>query len=248
MRAVTDHRAGYGWSDPGTANQTGDDVVADLHALLANARLTPPYVLVGHSLVGLYVRSFTARYPDEAAGLVLVDSSHEQMLDRIRDGSATRPSRGARHDPRGEAWHRAASPASACKRPAGRAAARKPSAASLTMSSHPHRAVPAVVVAPSQIAQMRGMRDTMRVRSRECTSGRAATRGRRRPPSRRLTTHQCSRAIRPLWSELQDDLASRSTRSLHLTATQGGHFVHHDDPDTVLEAIRWVLAEASPLA
>ena len=73
------------------SQQTGDDVAADLHTLLVNADAAPPYVLVGHSLGGLYVRSFTAKYPHEVAGLVLVDSSHEQMFERVREelGDAT---------------------------------------------------------------------------------------------------------------------------------------------------------------
>jgi pimeloyl-ACP methyl ester carboxylesterase len=51
-----------------------------LHALLEKGGEQPPYLMVGHSLGGVYVRAFTAQYPDEVVGLVLVDSSHEKQV------------------------------------------------------------------------------------------------------------------------------------------------------------------------
>jgi pimeloyl-ACP methyl ester carboxylesterase len=59
-------------------------VVADLHALLRAAGVPGPYVLVGHSLGGLFVRLYASTYPDEVAGLVLVDSSHEDQFARLQ--------------------------------------------------------------------------------------------------------------------------------------------------------------------
>jgi pimeloyl-ACP methyl ester carboxylesterase len=68
-------RAGRGWSDPSGAAQDGERIATDLHTLLHNAQVPGPYVLAGHSFGGLYVRIFAARYPDEVAGLVLIDST-----------------------------------------------------------------------------------------------------------------------------------------------------------------------------
>ncbi|MDQ0093952.1 alpha/beta hydrolase [Paeniglutamicibacter psychrophenolicus] len=68
-------RAGLGWSEPAGSAEAGRQVAADLHALLHRANVPGPYVLAGHSFGGLYVLSFAARYPDEVAGLVLVDST-----------------------------------------------------------------------------------------------------------------------------------------------------------------------------
>ncbi len=65
-------RAGLGWSDPGPW-PTGKRMVEDLHALLGAAGIPPPYVLVGHSAGGLLTRLYTVRYPEQVAGLVLVD-------------------------------------------------------------------------------------------------------------------------------------------------------------------------------
>jgi pimeloyl-ACP methyl ester carboxylesterase len=68
-------RAGRGWSEPADAPQDGAALATDLHALLARAHIPGPYVLAGHSFGGLYTLAFAARYPDEVAGMVLLDSS-----------------------------------------------------------------------------------------------------------------------------------------------------------------------------
>ncbi|WP_161965896.1 alpha/beta fold hydrolase [Steroidobacter cummioxidans] len=76
-------RIGLGRSSKAERPRTSFDVAADLHALLAIERITPPYVLAGQSLGGMNAFAFANRYRDEVAGLVLVDSSHPQQLARI---------------------------------------------------------------------------------------------------------------------------------------------------------------------
>jgi pimeloyl-ACP methyl ester carboxylesterase len=71
-------------SDPAPTPRTGEDVVADLHALLMAADVPGPYVLVGHSLGGLYARLYASGFPDDVAGLVLVDSTHEDQFGRLK--------------------------------------------------------------------------------------------------------------------------------------------------------------------
>jgi pimeloyl-ACP methyl ester carboxylesterase len=68
-------RAGRGWSEPADAPQDGAQIAADLHTLLHRADVPGPFVLAGHSFGGLYSLTFAARYPDEVAGMVLVDST-----------------------------------------------------------------------------------------------------------------------------------------------------------------------------
>jgi pimeloyl-ACP methyl ester carboxylesterase len=68
-------RAGRGWSDPASSPQDAARITADLHTLLQRANEPGPYVLAGHSFGGLYALTFADRYPQDVAGLVLVDST-----------------------------------------------------------------------------------------------------------------------------------------------------------------------------
>jgi pimeloyl-ACP methyl ester carboxylesterase len=70
-------------SDPVPQPRTAESVVADLHALLQEAGVPGPYVLVGHSLGGLFVRLYAATYPNEVVGLVLVDAWYEGLQDQL---------------------------------------------------------------------------------------------------------------------------------------------------------------------
>jgi pimeloyl-ACP methyl ester carboxylesterase len=68
-------RAGRGWSDATDGPQDGAHIAADLHTLLERAQVPGPYVLAGHSFGGLYIQSFAAQFPDQVAGMVLLDST-----------------------------------------------------------------------------------------------------------------------------------------------------------------------------
>ncbi len=72
-RVVVYDRAGLGWSDPSPYPRDAHTMAQELHAMLTISRIPGPYILVGHSLGGPVARQFAAKYPDEVAGLVMVD-------------------------------------------------------------------------------------------------------------------------------------------------------------------------------
>lgn len=72
-RTICYDRAGLGWSDPGPMPRDARRIVKELRELLKRAEIRPPYVLVGHSFAGVTTRLFAAEFPDEVAGLVLID-------------------------------------------------------------------------------------------------------------------------------------------------------------------------------
>jgi len=79
VRVCSYDRAGLGKSEKaGSEVQSVDEIIDDLHTLLKAAGEKAPFILVGHSVGGLYTRRFVTRFPDEVAGLVFVDSSHEE--------------------------------------------------------------------------------------------------------------------------------------------------------------------------
>jgi pimeloyl-ACP methyl ester carboxylesterase len=73
-------RAGFGWSESDPKSPTLARTVRNLHTLLVNANIEGPYVLVGHSLGGVYVRQFAADYPDEVSGMMLLDEANPQQF------------------------------------------------------------------------------------------------------------------------------------------------------------------------
>ncbi len=76
------NRAGTGASASAETSvpRDGDTIIEELRRSLRDKGITPPYVLVGHSLGGLYMQLYARRYPQEVAGLVLVDSTHPEQL------------------------------------------------------------------------------------------------------------------------------------------------------------------------
>ena len=72
-RACTYDRAWLGWSDPTSEPRVTSRLVEELHSLLATAQIPAPYVLIGHSFGGLLVQAYAVAHPDQVAGLVLID-------------------------------------------------------------------------------------------------------------------------------------------------------------------------------
>jgi pimeloyl-ACP methyl ester carboxylesterase len=81
-------RAGVAWSEPGPKPRHARQIGLELKTLLENAQIPSPYLLVGHSYGGLYVRVFAAAYPDVVKGMVLLDAAHSDQWSRDPDGEA----------------------------------------------------------------------------------------------------------------------------------------------------------------
>jgi pimeloyl-ACP methyl ester carboxylesterase len=76
-------RAGFGWSDLQSGPQDADSISDQLHQLVGAAAVQRPFVLVGHSISGLYLRSYASHYPSDLVGMVFVDGATPLQDDRI---------------------------------------------------------------------------------------------------------------------------------------------------------------------
>src|SRR5262249_44741718 len=93
-RVVLYDRPGLGQSSPlkdKNAAVTAEEVATRLHALLVAADIRPPYILVGHSLGGLYVQLFARKYPNDVSGVVLLDASSADAPSQLKTRARLEP-------------------------------------------------------------------------------------------------------------------------------------------------------------
>jgi len=221
-------RAGYGWSDPPPGRQTFDGKADDLRRGMGAAEILPPYVLVGHSVGGIIARRFAARYPGDVAGMVLVDSSHEDQARRLYAEGF---------------WSRGTG---VLLRLAIQARLRilglrrlAVAAGRSQMSAWIARDVP-----PEFAGAARAVNLTARHRRTVVREMMLMARSHDQPPGLGdlpLTVLTAS-GRDPTWMALQAELAGISTASVHTVAARGGHYLHADAPDLVIAAIRDLLA------
>jgi pimeloyl-ACP methyl ester carboxylesterase len=76
-KTVQYNRAGFGHSALNGRPRTADEIATELHTALSNAKIPPPYILVGHSAGGMYIRVFAHLFPSDVVGVVLVDPAPE---------------------------------------------------------------------------------------------------------------------------------------------------------------------------
>lgn len=216
-------RAGLGWSDPGPWPRTYARMADELRQLLTAAAIPAPYLLVGHSTGGIIVRQFAVRHPQGLAGLVLVDSSHEDQTRRLV--AVTKSGRL-------QYWRRAAQ---AQLRPLGLICAGQ----DLGIRERPTD--PADVMAQTSRCRRADIQEMI---------GHALTKPGTAPPylaGLPLTVLTAGPARReqwyPVWREMQAELAALSTRSTHIVTEHSGHHINRDDPDFLIQALREVITE-----
>ena len=223
-------RAGFGWSEQGPKPRTSEQIVEELHTLLANAEVKPPYVLVGHSFGGLNMRLFTSRYPDEVVGLVLVDSVHEDLYERMPAGL-----REASHVQRSRLYSaRFLAPIGLARLFAPPLATQKlplsvqPAANALGLRSSVYSALYDEAIAFDKSAsQLRGSKISSALPLTVLTR----TRPEMWPAE--ISVDQAEQ----VWNELQLELAELSRSSTHILVKDSGHFIQIDQPAVVIQAI-----------
>ena len=252
-RVITYDRAGTGWSDPSPRPRTAADILDEARALLAAAEVPSPYVLVGQSFGGLVVRLWAARHRDEVAGMVLVDATPEDFIERAPESVRV-------------AWNRMtrlAGPMFAIPRALSAAGvfALRPSLVPMFADNVPEavgvermRALAALGGGLKAVMATMKLMDTSRAQVREA---RAALGD--RPlgdlPLVVLTAGEDQqlpdgipeadrRANAELWRELQRDLAAQSSAGRWEVVEGSGHMIQHDRPEAVVAAIREVVEAA----
>lgn len=244
VTVVRRDRPGLGWSrgrPPG--ERTATVAAYELHALLGHLGLAGPYVLVGHSLGGLHVRALAGAFPDDVAGMVLVDPTHEEgaarvpALRRMGQVQAVVSRALLAAGPVGRALLRAVftrSLAAECAKPvAPETATVLRHAAELARDPEVIRTVAAEMAGvEASCEQVRALRAAVAFPS---VPLRVISQGRPRR-SRSMT------ALMREWHVLHEELLSLSSDSAHLVAERSGHLVPLEQPELVVSAVREVLS------
>jgi len=224
-RVCSYDRSGYGWSEYNQMPRTADHLAKELHQLLVLAGERPPYVLVGHSFGGYIVQDFSRKYPQEVQGLVLIDSSHPEQIQRLKvrqldlkpvsyDGRRLR-SRIVRSWPSLPAHYPPAYRILALHLMSERKSA-------LTQLSE----LDNFALSGAEVVQAGPMPDIPVV---------VMSRGRRMWPD---TPAGDAKAV--VWQQLQAELTHLTPHTYQIVASSSGHHIHLDQPDLVIWTIRSV--------
>jgi pimeloyl-ACP methyl ester carboxylesterase len=247
-RVCTYDRAGLGWSERSPKSRTAQNVVEELHSLLTQGGVEGPYVLVGHSIGGPYVRLYAHEYPDEVVGMVLVDASHEEQNLRFPE---------AYRQANDEFLQQVVS---ACRLPK-----LLNSIGLLAMSpeDYPDEYLPPLPEATKEVFKGVILSDTryFEMLAEEYASVeesmaqvRAAqigslgdiplvvlTRGLPTDPDLLGLSDEEAQQGEAVWDELQAELAALSSKGKQVIAEESGHYIHLDQPELVIDAIRDVV-------
>jgi pimeloyl-ACP methyl ester carboxylesterase len=228
-RACSYDRAGFGWSDPPApgVTRTSQQLALELHSLLVNAATEGPYVFVAQSFGGGALL-FADQYPDEVAGLVLIDTANEFMDTRFADAGVKVPPVIPQLKFFARLTHLRIGRWLAARLLERMAASMAPQLQSVAPQWR------AMLIAQRTDPQNFRFGVLEAVAARESLAQVRATRRLGNLPLVVLTPASSSAP----WMAAQKDLMQLSTRSKHIIVENTGHEVHYSRPDVVIEVVQ----------
>ena len=210
-------RADQGNSDTAVQPRTYADATRDLHALLQNAAIEGPYILVGHSGGGMIAWLYASQYPDDLVGLVLVDSAHPDMGDRLL---AALPAETPGEDKSLDTWRKYATLLSSSN---GRGL-NNIEGMDMEASNAQVRAVTWLGDLPLAILSRSPDNPILM-------------------PGIPALPEEINASLLQQWQEMQTELEGLSSDSTRFIAEHSGHGIPEEEPRTVVEAIRYIVDE-----
>jgi pimeloyl-ACP methyl ester carboxylesterase len=242
-RICTYDRAGLGWSERSPQPRTAHSIVEGLHTLLARSGVEPPYVLVGHSLGGLFVRLYAHEHPDQVAGMVLVDAAHEEQL--LRDPEAI--VRLQRRADKLLAWFLRLGQMIAAAGVFALVPRLYPRQFLVMAPEEARETYRGIVSADAKcLAAIREEYATYQNHFDAVRAAHITTLGdiplivlshgqTQRVPG---LSAEVNREFEQTWQQMQSELATQSSHGKRIVAEKSGHYIHLEQPELVIDAIR----------
>jgi pimeloyl-ACP methyl ester carboxylesterase len=224
-------RAGLGYSDLEAGRRTTVRMAEELHALLHGADVLPPYVLAGRSIGGFVVRVFVKMYPDEVAGLALIDSSHPEQRNRL-------PKTHSRDYPGGML----AAVAYKWMLPLG--LRRLSRDLGLRNTGDILWARERRGDAKEMLAYKGMCPETATLAGDLGDLPLAVLTSARIDPNYSLKRQRSRDRFYKVWTVMQNEMAALSTNSTHVVAEHGGHHLNHDNPELVANVLTSLVKQA----
>jgi len=227
-RVCSYDRAGLGYSDPSFEPRTSNVIAEQLHALLQAAGVSPPYILVGHSMGGFDVRLFASLYRKEVAGMVLVDASHPEQETRFP--AQLKKMEGG--------WQREAEFLEYTM-PFG-----IPRLLGVCDESPPARAADCNWhSAREQVFEMKSFSTSAAAAGATGSLGDLPLIVLSHDPDKPSSDFppDLAKTVNQTWEQMQEDLRHLSTRGTQTVVKNTSHYIQLDQPDAVIEAVRRVV-------
>lgn len=232
-------RAGIMWSDPGPV-VTAKGVAEDLHATLEKSGERAPLVLVGHSLGGPYIMTYTKYFGEQVAGLVMVDASHPEQLARFRPIAPAASKLPLTPIKIGAAlgwtgllrWQSRGGEAMPHQSADGRRAAAAYTSTSIDGALKEAEALEATLAEAGTFRTL-GDRPLLVLTAMMPMSVAEKT--------QLKLSDSGATAFKALWKAMHDDEASWSSRSQHILVPDASHYIQFFRPDLVITAVRSVV-------
>jgi pimeloyl-ACP methyl ester carboxylesterase len=238
-------RAGLGWSEPGPNPRSAPKIVEELHAMLAQAGEEPPYVLVGHSMGGVYARLYAHAHPEQVAGMVLVDAGHGDEENRFSGALAKQASLSYTMMPWMFRLLRALNAIGLPLFPSGKVEGGWPSPI-----PEPVREIYLGVIFAGTRHFRAASQESASIRNSFAAARAAQRAGLGEMPLAVLwpaenvdqpVASEDAKQLQSVTDELQHELAALSTNGRPVRVPDCGHHIQIDQPDVVVEAIRSVV-------
>ena len=229
-------RAGVMWSDDNPSQQSATAIATDLKAALVAAGEKTPYVMVGHSLGGPYLMTFTKLHDADVAGVVFVDASHPEQVQRFKEvlGRELEPPIGMIKVAARLGWTgiiRVVMAAGPAPDSVGRTtAAFAPT--SLAPMLEELAAIDATMTEAGTFRQL-GNRPLIVLTAMAPTDPATLK-------QLKMSREESSK-FQGAWKTMHDEEASWSTRSEHILVPDATHYIQNDRPDIVIAAVRKVV-------